>query len=70
MLSPQVKLSSVLRSLTALAESLRGTLHQRDPETNELLVDLKNTDMYLKVLNQISSTYRMDGNKLLFSQTK
>lgn len=68
MLSPQVKLAAVLRSLTTLAETLRATLHQKDPHTGEILIDLKSTEAYLKVLSQLCSTYKMEPGKLLFSK--
>lgn len=67
MLAPNVKMAGVLRSLTSLAETLRESLHQRDPESGDVLIDLKSTDMYLKTLNQISNVYKMDSNKLMFS---
>ena len=66
MLAPNVKMAAVLRSLVTVAETLRGTMHQRDPVTDEVVVDLKSTEMYLKVLTQITSTYKMDGTKLMF----
>lgn len=67
-MDPSVKLSAVLRSLTTLAESLRNSLHQRDPENDILVVDLKTTDMYLKVISQIQNTYKLDSNRLLFGR--
>lgn len=66
MLAPNVKMAAVLRSLVTVAETLRGTMHQRDPVTDEVIVDLKSTEMYLKVLTQITTTYKMDGSKLMF----
>lgn len=44
-----------------------GTMHQQDPTSGDVVVDLKSTEVYLKVLTQISSTYKMDGNKLMFN---
>lgn len=66
MLNPYVKLASILRSLVNLAESLRETVHQKDPETGDVLLDLKSADLFCKVLGQISSIYKLDQNKLLF----
>lgn len=63
----QVKLAAVLRSLITVAETLRVTMHQRDPDTGEILIDLKSTDAYLKVLTQICNTYKLDSTKLLFA---
>jgi hypothetical protein len=42
-------------------------MHQQDPTSGDVVVDLKSTEVYLKVLTQISSTYKMDGNKLMFN---
>jgi hypothetical protein len=41
-------------------------MHQRDPVTGDVVVDLRSTEVYLKVLTQITSTYKMDANKLMF----
>lgn len=68
MLTPNVKMAAVLRSLVTTAETLRGTMHQRDPATGDVVVDLKSTEVYLKVLGQITATYKMDGAKLMFGQ--
>jgi len=37
-LLPNVRMASITRSLIALAETLRSTLHQIDEETNEVTV--------------------------------
>lgn len=68
-LSPNVKMAAVLRSLVSMAETLRGTIHQQDPASGDVIVDLKSTEVYLKVLTQISTTYKMDGNKLMFNHS-
>jgi hypothetical protein len=39
----------MIRSLVSVAETLRCGLQHRDPETDEILVDVKNTELYLKV---------------------
>jgi hypothetical protein len=69
MLAPNVKMAAVLRSLITMAETLRGTMHQRDAVTGDVIVDLKSTEVYLKVLSQITATYKMDAGKLLFSSS-
>lgn len=67
MLAPNVKLAAVLRSLVTTAETLRAATHQLDPATGDVVVDLKSTEVYLKVLTQITATYKLDPNKLLFA---
>lgn len=65
-LIPGVRMASIVRSLITLAETLRCTLQQVDEETGDLVVDIRNTELYLKVVTQISNVYKMDGSKLLF----
>ena len=68
MIAPTVKMASTIRSLVMVAETLRGGLRHRDPETNEVLVDIKNTELFLKVIAQLMAAYKMDSNKLLFAK--
>jgi hypothetical protein len=65
-LIPNVRMASIIRSLITLAETLRCTLQQIDEETGEVMVDIKNTELYLKVISQIHSVYRTEGSKMLF----
>ena len=65
-LIPGVRLASIVRSLITLAETLRCTLQQVDDDTGDLVVDIRNTELYLKVVTQISNVYKLDGSKLLF----
>lgn len=69
MLSPHVRMASTLRSLFGLAESIRLTIHARDAETDDVVIDSKQVELYIKVLNQVQSAYRMDGSRLLFMET-
>lgn len=65
-LLPNVRMASIVRSLIALAETLRSTLHQVDEDTNEVMVDIRNTELYLKVIAQIHAVYRTDGSRMMF----
>lgn len=65
-LLPSVRMASIIRSLTSLAETLRCTLQQIDEDTGEVMVDIRNTELYLKVINQIHSVYKTDATKMLF----
>ena len=67
MLEPHVRLSSVLRSLLSLAESVRLSISCRDPETGDITMDTKQAELYLKIVNQIQSAYRGGNTALLFS---
>lgn len=66
--NPVVSLSMHARSLSSLAESLRGSLFDQDPETGQRLVDVKNIEMYLKSVNQLCTLFRSDNGKLLFGR--
>ena len=65
-LLPSVRMASIVRSLTSLAETLRCTLHQIDEDTGEVMVDIRNTELYLKVISQIHNVYKTDATKMLF----
>ena len=65
-LLPSVRMASIVRSLTSLAETLRCTLHQIDDDTGEVMVDIRNTELYLKVINQIHNVYKTDASKMMF----
>lgn len=65
-LLPHVRMASIIRSLIALAETLRCTLHQIDEDSGEVMVDIKNTELYLKVIAQIHAVYRTDGSRMMF----
>ena len=65
-LTPNVRMASIIRSLITLAETLRCTLQQIDEETGDVMVDIKNTELYLKVISQIHSVYRTEGSRMLF----
>lgn len=66
MLVPGVRLASIVRSLISLAETLRCSLQQVDDDTGDLMVDIRNTELYLKVVTQITNVYKMDSHRLLF----
>lgn len=67
MLDPNVRMATMLRSLMSLAETVRLTMQQRDADTGELELDVKQADFYLRVLNQVQNTYRAGNGRLLFS---
>ena len=67
-LAPNVRMASIVRSLITLAETLRSTLHQIDEDTGDVVVDVRNTELYLKVISQIHAVYKTDLSKALFSQ--
>jgi hypothetical protein len=60
-------MASIVRSLITLAETLRSTLHQIDDDTGDVVVDVRNTELYLKVIAQIHAVYKTDASKALFS---
>lgn len=67
MLEPNVRMSTIVRSLMGLAESVRVTMHQVDPETESVMVDNKQAELYLKIVSQLQNSYKIDSNRMLFS---
>lgn len=70
MLAPQVRMAAVLRSLISLGESIRLTILTRDLETDEVIIDGRQTELYLKVLHQVQGAYKMDSSKMIFSEAQ
>lgn len=67
MLDPNVRMATMLRSLLSLAETVRLTMQQKDSDTGVVELDVKQADFYLRVLNQVQTTYRAGNGRLLFS---
>lgn len=68
MVSPPVKFAGIVRDLSSLAYTLKGGLCQKDAETDEILIDVRNSELYLKALAQLTAVYRADGSKVLGSR--
>lgn len=66
-LDPNVRMAAILRSLMSLAESVRLTMMTRDGDTGELCMDVKQADLYLRVVNQVQVAYKAGNGRLLFS---
>lgn len=66
MLDPNVRLSTILRSLLSLAESVRLTMQVKD-EDNAVTMDVKQVDLYLRIISQVQNTYKTGNAKMLFS---
>jgi hypothetical protein len=68
MIAPQVKIAATIRSLVTVADTLKAGLTHRDPDTNEILVDIKNSELFLKFTAQLLAAYKVDSTKLLFGK--
>jgi len=66
MLLPSVRMASMIRSLTTVAETIQEGIRRHDEETDEVVVDRQNTELYLKVTSQIMAAYKMDQTKMLY----
>ena len=42
---------------------------QVDEDTGEVMVDIRNTELYLKVISQIHAVYRTDGSRMMFGNS-
>jgi len=66
-LTPSVRIACILRSLLHLSDRLGSILTNVD-ENGNLVVDARNVNVYLKVVNEIMQTYKTgDVNRLMFS---
>jgi hypothetical protein len=64
--SPEVKMANIIRSLSGVGETVRLSMTRSDPETGDLMLDNKQVELYLKIMAQLQSTYRTDAKKMLF----
>lgn len=68
--SPVVSMAIHARGLSSLAETLRGNLLETDPETGQMMVDVKNSELYLKTVAQLCGLYKSDNGRLLFGKVQ
>jgi hypothetical protein len=67
MVAPEVKMACSIRSLSAIADVVRAGITRVDEESGDMIIDSKQVELYLKVMNQINSSYRVDTKKMMFS---
>ena len=67
MLHPAVKVPAILRDLDSIRETLHETLVTKDVDTGAKVVDSGNVILYLRVVRELNSMYKLgDISKLSF----
>ena len=66
MLHPRVRMAVVLRQLLDFAALLQGSMVIRDGDN--CTVDKGNAELYLKVIGQVMTLYKVDPQGMLFSE--
>jgi hypothetical protein len=68
-LNPAVRLGVSLRSLLELSDKVKGDLHKTDATGQNLGLDPKMIDAYIRLQSQILNVYKSETNRMLFSTT-
>ena len=66
-LNPTVRLGVSLRSLLDLSDKVRGDLHKVDANGQNMGLDPKMIDAYIRLQSQILNVYKSETNKMMFS---
>jgi hypothetical protein len=66
MLNPKVRIAVMLRQLLELAGLLQNSIVVRDGENST--IDKSNAELYLKIISQIMTLYKMDPNGMIFAE--
>ena len=66
-LNPTVRMGIMLRGLLDLEDKMKGELYKLDSSGQNLGLDPKMIEAYIRVQTQISSIYKCKPNKMLFN---
>jgi hypothetical protein len=66
-LNPTVRMGIMLRGLLDLEEKMKGDLYKIDSNGNNLGLDPKMIEVYIRLQNQISNLYKSKPNEMLFN---
>jgi hypothetical protein len=66
MLHPKVRMAVMLRQLLELAGILQNSIVVRDGDL--CTIDKSNAELYLKIIGQVMSLYKMDPHSMLFGE--
>ena len=69
-LNPTVRMGIMLRGLLDLEDKMKGDLYKLDSNGQNLGLDPKMIDAYIRVQNQISTIYKCKPNEMLFNPNK
>jgi hypothetical protein len=68
MLHPNVRMAVGIRNLVQLGDKLQTEIYKQDDKGNQVGVDIKVVDMYMRVHGHIAAMYKMETHKMLFNQ--
>jgi len=66
MITPNVKISSTIRAMSAISDAIRQNIFKRDEEAGIVVMDKTSAELYLKFTAQIAALYKLDPSKSLF----
>jgi hypothetical protein len=66
MLNPKVRIAVMLRQLLELAGLLQNNIVVHDGESST--IEKSNAELYLKIISQIMTLYKMDPNGMIFAE--
>ena len=66
-LDPTIRLGITLRSMLDLGDSVRGSLQKVDANGQNMGLDPKMIDAYIRIQGQILNLYRSETNKMMFN---
>jgi hypothetical protein len=65
-LNPVIRIGMMIRELLDLKDRVRGDLHKTDTNGQQLGLDPKMIDVYLRLQGQIVNVYKSEPTKMLF----
>ena len=69
-LNPTVRMGIMLRGLLDLEEKMKGDLYKLDSNGNNLGLDPKMIEVYIRLQNQISTLYKSKPSEMLFNPVR
>jgi hypothetical protein len=66
MLNPKVRIAVMLRQLLELAGLLQNNIVVQDGDSST--IEKSNAELYLKIVSQIMTLYKMDPNGMIFAE--
>jgi hypothetical protein len=69
-LNPTVRMGIMLRGLLDLEEKMKGDLYKLDSNGNNLGLDPKMIEVYIRLQNQISTLYKSKPSEMLYHPSR
>lgn len=68
MLQPNVRMALSIRNLLDLGDRMKSELYKHDEKGNQVNIDPKLVDSYMRLHAHIASLYKLETHKMLFNQ--